>query len=123
MSTTATILVLLILVLALLAIGNLVFSIVAERKNPPEGRFVECDGVRVHYREWGESHAPCVVLFHGNGAMIQDFCISGLVDILARRHGVLCFDRPRFQIWTPSAQAALFVKALKRIGVRDPVVI
>jgi pimeloyl-ACP methyl ester carboxylesterase len=131
MSATATILVLLIIVLALLAIGNFVFSIVAERKNPPGGRFVECNGVRVHYREWGEAHATCIVLFHGNGAMIQDFCISGLIDLLAQRHRVLCFDRPgfghsqrpRFPIWTPSAQAALFVKALKSIGVWDPVVV
>jgi pimeloyl-ACP methyl ester carboxylesterase len=72
-----------------------------------------------------------VVLFHGNGTMIQDFSISGLVDLLARRNRVLCFDRPGFghsqrprsRIWTPSAQAALFVKALKRIEARDPVVV
>ena len=131
MSTVATILAVLAVVLILLVMGNLVFSIIAERKNPPQGTFIECDGVRVHYREWGDATAPCVVLFHGNGAMIQDFSISGLVDLLAQRHRVLCFDRPgfghsqrpRLRIWTPSAQAALFVNALKQIGVRDPVVV
>jgi pimeloyl-ACP methyl ester carboxylesterase len=131
MSTIATILAVLAVVLILLVIGNLVFSIIAERKNPPQGTFIECDGVRVHYRERGDATAPCVVLFHGNGAMIQDFFISGLVDLLAQRHRVLCFDRPGFghsqrprsRIWTPSAQAALFVNALKQIGVRDPVVV
>ena len=131
MSTIAIIFVVLVVVLLLLVIGNLVFSIIAERKNPPAGKFIECEGVRVHYREWGDATAPCVVLFHGNGTMIQDFSISGLVDLLARRNRVLCFDRPGFghtqrprsRIWTPSAQAALFVKVLKQIGARDPVVV
>jgi pimeloyl-ACP methyl ester carboxylesterase len=131
MSTIASIFVVLIVVLILLVIGNLVFSFIAERRNPPVGKFIECDGVRVHYREWGDASAPCVVLFHGNGTMIQDFSISGLIDLLARRNRVLCFDRPGFgysqrprsRIWTPSAQAALFVKALERIGARDPVVV
>jgi pimeloyl-ACP methyl ester carboxylesterase len=131
MSTIAIIFVVLVVVLLLLVIGNLVFSMIAERKNPPAGKFIECEGVRVHYREWGDATAPCVVLFHGNGTMIQDFSISGLVDLLARRNRVLCFDRPGFghtqrprsRIWTPSAQAALFVKVLKQIGARDPVVV
>jgi pimeloyl-ACP methyl ester carboxylesterase len=131
MSTIATIFVIFVVVLFLLVIGNLVFSIMAERKNPPVGKFIECDGVRVHYREWGDATAPCVVLFHGNGTMSQDFALSGLVDLLARRNRVLCFDRPGFgysqrprsRLWTPSTQAALFVKALKQIGARDPVVV
>jgi alpha-beta hydrolase superfamily lysophospholipase len=128
MSTVATIFAVVVIVLILLAIGNLVFSMVAERKNPPVGKFIECDGVRVHYREWGDATAPCVILFHGNGSMIQDFSISGVVDLLAQDNRVLCFDRPGFghsqrprsRIWTPSAQAALFAKALKQIGAPRP---
>jgi hypothetical protein len=81
-----TIMDILIAVLFLLVIGNFVFSAVAERKNPPVGSFIECDGVRLHYLERGDATAPCVVLFHGNGAMIQDFLTSGLVDLLARRN-------------------------------------
>jgi pimeloyl-ACP methyl ester carboxylesterase len=131
MSTITTVFAVVVAVLILLVIGNFVFSIVAKRRNPPVGSFIECDGVRLHYVEWGDAAAPCVVLFHGNGAMIQDFVISGLVDLLARQNRVLCFDRPgfghsqrpRFRIWTPSAQAALFAKALEQIGVRDPVVV
>jgi pimeloyl-ACP methyl ester carboxylesterase len=118
-------------ILVLLVIGNLIFTFIAERKNPPTGKFIECDGVRLHYREWGDPASPCVVLLHGNGAMIQDFAGSGLVDILAERNRVLCFDRPgyghsqrpRLRLWTPFAQAALFVKALERLGVRAPVVL
>ena len=114
----------------LLVIGNILFSKLAERRNTPIGRFIDCDGVRLHYIERGDPAAPRVVLFHGNGSMIQDFMISGLVDHLARNHRVVCFDRPgfghsrrpRFRIWTATAQAALFAKALNHLGVRDPVV-
>src|SRR4051795_8768628 len=118
-------------VLLVLVIGNIVFSFVAERKNPPIGNFIECEGVRLHYLERGDPVAPSVVLFHGNGSLIQDLIISGLVDRLARHNRVLCFDRPGFgysqrprsRIWTATSQAALFVKALNQLGVRDPVVL
>jgi len=96
MSTAETVFVIVVVVLLVLAIGNFVFSVVAERRNPPIGTFTECEGVRLHYLDRGDPTAPCVVLFHGNGSMIQDFTISGLVDLLARRNRVLCFDRPGF---------------------------
>src|SRR4051794_15591107 len=131
MSTTETVFAIIIAVLILLAIGNFAFSIIAERRNPPVGRFIVCDGVRLHFLELGNPTGPCVVLLHGNGAMIQDFLICGLADLLARGKRVLCFDRPGFghsqrprsRVWTPYAQAALFAKALESIGVRDPVVV
>ncbi|MBR1249154.1 alpha/beta hydrolase [Bradyrhizobium sp. AUGA SZCCT0169] len=114
-----------------LVIGNIVFSFVAEQRNPPIGNFIDCEGVRLHYLERGDKAAPTVVLFHGNGSLIQDLIISGLVDRLARRNRVLCFDRPGFgysqrprgRIWTAASQAALFVKALHHLGVREPVVL
>jgi pimeloyl-ACP methyl ester carboxylesterase len=131
MTTAETVLLIAVLLLILLVIGNVVFSMLAERRNPPVGKFIECDGVRLHYIERGDPAAPCVVLFHGNGSMIQDFTISGLVDLLAQNNRVVCFDRPgfghsqrpRFRIWTAAAQAALFVKAFNQIAVRDPVVL
>jgi pimeloyl-ACP methyl ester carboxylesterase len=118
-------------VLLVLVIGNIAFSIVAERKNPPIGSFIDCEGVRLHYLERGDPVAPSVVLFHGNGSLIQDLIISGLVDRLARHNRVLCFDRPGFgysqrprsRIWTATSQAALFVKALDQLGVREPAVL
>ena len=114
-----------------LVIGNILFSFIAERKNPPIGSFIECEGVRLHYLDRGDPLAPSVVLLHGNGSLIQDFIISGLVDRLARRNRVLCFDRPGFgysqrprsRIWNATSQAALFVKVLHQLGVRDPIVI
>ena len=131
MSTAETVSVIVAVALILLALGNIVFSVLAERNNPPIGTFTECDGVRLHYLDCGDPAAPCAVLFHGNGSMIQDFMISGLVDRLAPHNRVVCFDRPgfgysqrpRFRIWTATAQAALFVKAFNQLGVRNPVVL
>ena len=131
MTTTETVLLIAASSLALLVIGNIGFSKLAEWRNPPIGKFLECDGVVLHYIDRGDPAAPCVVLLHGNGSMIQDFTISGLVDLLARSNRVVCFDRPgfgysqrpRLRIWSAAAQAALLMKALDQLGVRDPVLL
>ncbi|UWU73497.1 alpha/beta hydrolase [Bradyrhizobium huanghuaihaiense] len=131
MTTAETLLLIAALLLAILVIGNIGFSKLAERRNPPIGKFIECDRVRLHYIDRGDPAAPCVVLLHGNGSMIQDFIISGMVDLLARSNRVVCFDRPgfgysqrpRLRVWSAAAQAALLVKALEQLGIGDPVVL
>jgi pimeloyl-ACP methyl ester carboxylesterase len=113
------------------AVGTLVVSALvnrwmakkAERDNPPAGRFLEIDGLRLHYIERGEGEP--LVLLHGNGSMIQDFQSSGLITMAAKRYRVIVFDRPGFghserprgTIWTSEAQADLIHAALRRIGV------
>ena len=57
--------------LAVSALVNRRLARNAENDNPPAGRFLEVNGVRLHYVERG-SGAP-LVLLHGNGSMIQDF--------------------------------------------------
>ena len=131
MPSAQTIFVIFVAIPVVLVIGNILFSFLAERKNPPIGRFIECEGVRLHYLDRGDPLAPTVILFHGNGSLIQDLIISGLVDRLAGRNRVLCFDRPGFgysqrprsRIWNATSQAGLFVKVLQQLGVRDPIVI
>jgi pimeloyl-ACP methyl ester carboxylesterase len=100
----------------------------AERETPPVGRFLDVDGVRLHYIERGEGEP--VVLIHGNGTMIQDFTVSGLVGRLASRYRVIVFDRPGYgyssrprQLWTPRAHAKLFQRALGQLGVERAVVL
>lgn len=94
----------------------------AERRYPPIGQFLRVDGVRLHYIARG--HGEPLVLIHGNGTMIQDFTVSGLVDRLAERYRVIVIDRPGYgysarprQLWTPRAHARLFRKALEQLGV------
>ncbi len=100
----------------------------AERRHPPSGRFMTVDGVRLHYLERGRGEP--LVLIHGNGTMIQDFLVSGVVDALAERHRVILIDRPGYgyserprALWTPRAHATLFEKALRRLGVTQAVVL
>lgn len=101
----------------------------AEADNPPAGRFLDVNGVRLHYVEHG-SGTP-LVLLHGNGSMVQDFASSGLVDLAAKRYRVIVFDRPGFghsdrprhTVWTPAAQAALIDGALRRLGVSRAIVL
>lgn len=95
----------------------------------PRGRFVEVDGVRIHYIPRGKGRP--VVLIHGNGTMAEDFVVSGLVDRLAAQYRVIAIDRPGFgrterprtRLWTPSAQAHLIGRALDRLRVRRPVIV
>jgi pimeloyl-ACP methyl ester carboxylesterase len=109
--------------LAAAALANRQLAKRAERRNRPLGRFLNVDGVRLHYLERGEGDP--LVLLHGNGSMIEDFEASGLIDIAAENHRVIAFDRPgyghsdrpRGRVWTPGAQADLLHGALERIGV------
>lgn len=96
MFTLAIIVSIVFLVLVVLAIGTTVFTALAEWRNPPVGKFVDAQGLRLHYIERGNPADPVVVVLHGNGSMIQDMTISGLIELLCRRNRVICFDRPGF---------------------------
>jgi pimeloyl-ACP methyl ester carboxylesterase len=101
----------------------------AEREYPPLGRFLDVDGVRLHYVERGRGRP--VVMLHGNMTMIEELDASGLIDLAAERYRVIAFDRPgygrssrpRDRVWTPAAQAELLAEALRRLGIERPVVV
>jgi pimeloyl-ACP methyl ester carboxylesterase len=101
----------------------------AERRNPPRGRFITVDGVRLHYVDRGKG-TP-VVLLHGNGSMVEDFQSSGLIDLAAQEYRVIAIDRPGFghsdrprsTVWTPAVQADLIAAALEKIGVARAIVL
>src|SRR4051812_9786302 len=119
----------LVAALAATAVYTVAQAHAAERKTPPIGHFLDVDGVRLHYIERGQGDP--VVLIHGNGALIQDFIVSGLVDGLSERHRVIVFDRPGFgystrprtRVWTPMAQADVLRKALDQLGVEQAIVL
>jgi pimeloyl-ACP methyl ester carboxylesterase len=115
--------------LAVAALVNRHLANKAERRNPPKGRFLQIDGVWLHYVDRGEGEP--LVLLHGNGSMIEDFESSGLIDIAAKKYRVIAFDRPgyghsarpRGTIWTPEAQADLIHRALGGLGVSKATVL
>ena len=98
----------------------------AERSHRVRGRFLDVEGVRLHYLERGEG-AP-LVLLHGLGSMIDDFVLSGLVARVAEHFRVIVIDRPgygrssrpRDRVWHPAAQAELIHRALRRLNIYCP---
>ena len=116
--------------MAAAAIVNRRLADKAQRDNPPQGRFIDIDGVRLHYVERGSGRP--LVLFHGNGSMIQDFESSGLIDLAAKDYRVIVFDRPGFGhslrprnvVWTlrprpTSSRKLLRILASKRRSCSD----
>jgi pimeloyl-ACP methyl ester carboxylesterase len=115
--------------LATLALVNRHLAKKAALNNPPAGRFLELNGVRLHYIERGSGEP--LVLLHGNGSMIQDFESSGLIDLAAKNFRVIVFDRPGFGhsdrprnvVWTPDAQAKLIKDALAQLGISNAIIL
>ncbi len=116
-------------VLAAMAVYVQYKSRKAERDNPPAGKFIDVDGVRLHYLERGQGQP--VVILHGNGSMATEIDISGVLDLASDQYRVIVFDRPgygyserpRSSSWDPVAQARLFDRALQRMHIEKPIVV
>lgn len=120
--------------LAAAAVANGLAARRAERAHPPRGRFVEVEGVRLHYLDQSPESGdawPVVVLIHGNGVSSDDWVLSGLFDRLAQTHRVVAIDRPGFgyserprdRPWTAADQARVLMAALSELGVDAPAVV
>lgn len=100
-----------------------------ERKHPPIGQFIEVNGMRLHYVERGQGQP--VVILHGNGSMIEDLEISGILKLAASRYRVIAFDRPGYgyserpqgKAWTPTEQAQLLHQALQQMQIERPIIV
>jgi len=105
----------------------------AEAAHPPEGRFIEIEGRRVHYVEAGAG--PAVVLIHGAFGSLRDYTYD-LLPLLAERYRVIAFDRPGLgysdalhpgvlaaRAETPAEQARILSAAALALGVERPIVV
>ena len=102
----------------------------AEKTYPPKGLFVTAAGVRLHYLERGQGRP--VVFLHGNGMMVDDMLISGVLGAAAdRTFRAIAIDRPGFghserprgTAWTAAAQAELLPRVFALLGVERPIVV
>lgn len=100
----------------------------AERENPPTGKFITVAGTRLHYVDRGSGEP--LLLLHGNGAMMKELELSGLIDRLAQHYRVLAFDRPGYGYSdpaprgsSPEAQATLLHQALRQLNIRSALVV
>ncbi len=120
--------------LALLALVTWLACLVLERRHRPHGRFVDVAGGRLHVVEVGAArgpHDPAVVLIHGASGNLKDMEIA-LAGRLAERWRVVLIDRPGHGWSTrpagagdaaPARQAARVREALRKLGVRMPLIV
>jgi pimeloyl-ACP methyl ester carboxylesterase len=99
-----------------------------ERLVPPQGDFVDVDGVRLHYVERG-SGPVTLLLVHGLAGNVRHFTYR-LLDTLARDHHVIAIDRPGSGYSAhlptdagPQAQAALLAAFIDARGLDRPVIV
>jgi len=112
--------------LAVLAAITQICVGVLERKYPPEGRFVDVKGARLHVVELGPANAPGlpIVLVHGASSSLQTMR-KPLGDRLAKDHRVILIDRPghgwstrdNVAYSTPAIQARMIDEALGKLGI------
>lgn len=80
-----------VVLFVLTSAASFVFNAVtATRASPPPGlTYVEADGIRTRYQEWGSTGTP-IVLVHGAFESVDTW--SRLAPLLARDHRVYAFD-------------------------------
>lgn len=100
----------------------------AEAMVPPDGKFIDIDGTRLHYLDVGEG--PAIVLVHGLGGQLRNFSYA-LLDRLTGSHRVILVDRPGSGYSSVAsgsapgllAQGALIVGLIEALGVERPLLV
>lgn len=116
------------LILSLLALFTWYTARRVERLLPPEGRFLDANGQRLHYLDLGEG--PPIVLIHGLAGQLQHFTYA-LTGHLMNGHRLIVFDRPGsgYSVPRPAgtaairAQAAILAKAIETLNLEKPLIV
>lgn len=114
----STVVIILLVIVAGLFLFTLFIKKRVELGMPPEGRFLQVQGTRVHYLEQGTG--PCILMIHGLSGVAQNFGYQVMGE-LARDHRVIAVDRPGsgYSVRHPRSSAALDVQADVMAGVID----
>ena len=98
----------------------------AEAQVPPDGKFLDVDGARLHYLDIGEG--PAIVMIHGLGGQLRNFTYA-LTDRLPG-HRLVVIDRPRSGYSTVAAgepglkaQADHIAAAIRQLGLERPLLV
>ena len=95
---------------------------------PPQGRFVDVDGLRIH--AWDHGQGAPVVMLHGASGNLRDWTFD-LAPRLARTNRAVAFDRPGFgysdrpkgQAGDPALQARILRTAALKLGIERPILV
>jgi len=93
-------------------------------------RFVEVDGIRVHYQEAGEKTNPALVLIHGFASstlvwskVFLRLAQAGFRVIAVDLLGFGYSGKPRNGEYTIAGQAALLMRLLERLGIKRAILV
>src|SRR6185436_12657812 len=93
-------------------------------------RFVEVDGVRLHYQEAGDPEAPPMILIHGFAAsnlvwskVFLEFAAAGYRVIAPDLPGYGYSAKPRHLDYTIARQAEMVVSFLKQLNIDGAVLV
>jgi len=102
----------------------------ANAKWPPQGRFIEAEGARLHIREAGLEGAPRVLLIHGASSNLLELW-GPLAAEFSPLHRVIAYDRPgmghssraKRDAHTLAAQARCAARVLEESGSGPAIVV
>lgn len=100
----------------------------------PDSRFIEIDGIHVHYKRIGAGE-PVIILLHGFGASV--FSWREVMAPLAKHATVLAYDRPGFGLtqrlmpgewkcenpYSAQAQVAILIGLMDELGIEKAILI
>jgi len=128
-AATAVLLAILLIGPFLVPIPPLQDTVPPEELADPDSRFVDVDGLRVHYKQDGAGD-PVMILLHGFGASV--FSWREVMEPLAREGTVIAYDRPAFGLterplawgrgenpYTPDAQVDVLVGLMDELDVES----
>lgn len=115
-----------VLALAVLALVTQAGVLLLERKYPPQGKFVDVAGGRLHVVDIGpkDTAGLPIVLVHGASSSLETMR-QPLGKLLAKKHRVILIDRPGLG-WSardstkdtsPAIQARMIDEALGKLGI------
>jgi len=117
----------------LVAVPPLEDTVPPEELADPDSRFMELNGLRVHYKTTGEGE-PTLILLHGFGASV--FSWREVMEPLGELGTVVAFDRPAFGLterplswktdanpYAPEAQVDLVMGLMDALGVEEAVLV
>lgn len=116
------------LLAAALFLFTIWYSLQARRAVPPDGRFADVVGARLHYVDIGSG--PPIVMVHGLGGQLRNFTFA-VSTLLVRYHRLIIVDRPGsgYSTYTGDgargleAQADIIVRLLDLLRVERPLVV
>lgn len=100
----------------------------------PDSRFINVEGLDVHYKTAGEGE-PTMILLHGFGASL--FTWREVMDGLAEKGTIVAFDRPAFGLterpmqgewgdenpYTPESQARITVGLMDALEIEEAILV